>query len=200
MDKRIIIGLGTGRCGTVSFSNLLGLQGISSTHEHKLLPWNVSIRDFNIMMDILKKRPSDIVADTSFYWLPYLPLLLPKYADMLKMVCLKRNKQDTIESYIKKTKGRNHWCDDGYSSPDDKWDKCYPVYKDLRIKRDAIGRYWDEYYLKADIHEKTHGNNFKVFDFSYILNTDKGQRELFNFLELDNFKIYLDIVKNTSNK
>jgi hypothetical protein len=197
MDKkRIIIGCGTGRCGTVSFSILLQYQGIESTHEYMRMPWIYDKRRFNYVLHHITSRIQNIVADTAFYYLPYVETLISRYKPFIKIVCLKRDMNDTVNSYMNKTTGRNHWCDDGKSKKDSRWDDCYPFYSDITNKRLAIERYYTEYYNVASLYQNKYPDVFRIYDYNHILNTESGQIELFNFLCIDDYKVELDIKEN----
>jgi len=196
MDKRIIIGLGTGRCGTDSFSDLIKRQNIVSTHEYSVLPWVFSDGQLNKMIDILKHRKGRIVSDTAFYYLPYVEHLIDVFND-IRFVCLRRPMGKTVKSYMSKTTERNHWCDDGVSKKDDDWDKCYPTY-DINNKRTAIKMYWREYYNRAAVLESKYPYKFKMFNFNKALNTERGQKRMFNFIGLKDPTIILNIVRNKS--
>jgi hypothetical protein len=148
MSENIIIGLGTGRCGTVSLSNLLNSQKDSFfSHEwdesHK---WDSNIYYFKNYLEGLGCLPLiDFYGDVSFYNLPYCTDLQKLYTN-IKFIILKRDRQETINSYIAKTPGRNHWqAHDGSSFRFCNWDKCYPKFN-ANNKADAIGMYWDMYY------------------------------------------------------
>ena len=155
LNKRIVIGLGTGRCGTKSLAALLGLP-----HEDGgPLPWEVDER--RLIDRIEKWRSSDepVVGDVGFYYLPYVELLR-EHAEC-RFICLKRHRRETIESYMRKTEGKNHWMrhDGSRWKLDPVWDVAFPKYE-LGPKAEAIGRLWDEYYLWA---KKLVGEDFALW-------------------------------------
>ena len=148
MTKKIIFGLGTGRCGTMSLSNLLSYQDdCLISHELGGLPWltwspSTSLEPF---LDKINTRSESFVGDVSFYSLPYASVLMSRYSDV-KFVILKRDKEETIKSYIKKTQGRNHWMPhNGSKWRLDIWDRCYPKF-DVKTKEEALSCYYDHYY------------------------------------------------------
>ncbi|MCK5020739.1 MAG: hypothetical protein KAS32_27205, partial [Candidatus Peribacteraceae bacterium] len=106
--------------------------------------------------------------------------------------------EETVDSYMKKTEGRNHWCSDGESKEDLKWDVCYPSY-DMTNKRNAVRRYWREYYHKAINLQTEYPDNVKIFNYDTLLNTKKGQDDMFNFVGVRGYVNHLDIVMNKSN-
>ena len=68
MATRLIIGLGTGRCGTVSLKALLDLQkDTHATHETMLLPHKFNERKFVQYMRKVWGRKTRIVADVALW-------------------------------------------------------------------------------------------------------------------------------------
>ncbi len=189
-EKKLIIGLGTGRCGTVSLCNILNqLPSSFFVHEGFMLPW---YGQPDIAISKLKKFLNDTdkcyVGDVGFYWLPYVEEVISVFPKT-KFICLKRNKQDTINSYLKKTEGRNHWInhDGKFWRKDYIWDRCFPKYN-VKTKEEALSLYWDEYYSKAYKLQLSYPNNFKIFDIE-VLNSSEKFFEVLDFLEIPRFKI-----------
>lgn len=149
MSKKLIIGLGTGRCGTMSLANLLNYQDDCSV-SHELngaarLPWKQSPPMFDNFINRILDRNESVVGDVSFYCLPYANFFMSQFDDV-SFVILKRERQQTINSYMKKTYGRNHWVNhDGSNWKLDRWDDCYPKFE-VDDKKAAIGEYYDLYY------------------------------------------------------
>jgi len=168
--NKLRLGIGTGRCGTVSLAKM-----IDGKHELRpLLPWE---RDWEVFSEHRRNiEQFETNCFVAFYYLKYLPELFELYD--LRVVCLKRDRQETIESYLRKVPNQNHWGKGGKNE----WSKCYPTYN-LADKRKAIACYYDEYYRKAErLVELT--DHFKVFSMQ-SLNSVEGQREIMNHLELE---------------
>lgn len=147
--KNLIIGLGTGRCGTMSLSKLLTAQeNCFVTHEmggRPLLSWNKDEYLFENYYRLIKNRRQQFIGDVAFYNLPYAIDYLSKNEKTV-FVILRRDKQETIKSYLKKTEGRNHCIThDGSKWRLDSWDKCYPKF-DVTEKEAALSAYYDHYY------------------------------------------------------
>jgi len=146
--KKFIFGLGSGRCGTMSLAHLLNHQQKSFfTHEQRpILPWVKSMDQFKIYTHEILERREDFVGDVSFYLLPYIRDLI-KIHESVKFIIIKRDKEETVNSYIAKAQNRNHWIEhDGMLwKKDPLWDSPYPKYKIPTLK-DAISKYYDEYY------------------------------------------------------
>lgn len=148
IKKKIIIGLGTGRCGTKSLSSLLRLQNDTLiTHEHlkSELPWEINNKIFEKLLNQILIRKQSFVGDVGFYLLPYWKKIVNSHAES-KFIILKRNKEDLVKSYIEKTMDKNPFQEhDGKKWYYYKWDKCYPKFEE-QTKEDAIRHYYDHYY------------------------------------------------------
>jgi hypothetical protein len=196
--KQLIFGLGTGRCGTVSLKELLGLQnGFTSTHELVITPWQFSKNHIDRTITSMQNRTNGSFAcDVSFWHLPYVIYILDKYPNS-KFICLKRTKKDTVASYIKKTaanfktglKERNHWTDKSSTYWDSNlwrldsvYDNCYPKYNLPKV--DAIAHYWDDYYNLAEEYAMAFKDNFVLFNTEEVLNDKEVQSSLLAFLDI----------------
>jgi len=147
--KTMIVGLGTGRCGSMSLANLLSFQGnCLVSHEmggRPWLPWEKDKDSFDNYYHLITSRKQQFTGDVSFYNLPYAADYLDKNEKTV-FVILRRDKQETIKSYLKKTESRNHWIThDGSKWRLDSWDKCYPKF-DVTEKEAALSAYYDHYY------------------------------------------------------
>ncbi len=151
MKKQFVFGIGTGRCGTSSLRALLDLQSSAKFH-HEMRPltkWENDLTSVREKAAALASLTETFVGDAAFYYLPYVPYLINELN--ARIVCLKRNKADTVDSYLKWTKGRNHWISHrGWRwRLDPEWDSCYPKY-DVFTKRTAVSQYYDDYYGRVD--------------------------------------------------
>lgn len=139
----LLIGLGTGRCGTVSLSKLLDIQdGCCMTHEKHPMPWTVNKALFERTYKSITSGGEPFIGDVAFYHLPYINFILEKTKEV-KFVVLKRPKEEVVVSYMKKTIGMDHWRPTTRPNP---WDICYPTFFHKLTKEEAIGFYWDLYY------------------------------------------------------
>ncbi len=174
-ERSLIIGLGTGRCGTQSLARLLSLQKhYKVKHElGKPLPWAFSLFAIEKKVEELKCYNGDI----AFYYLNYVRYLKKNYPN-IKFVCLKRDRNETIESYLIKSEDRNNWLNHNETQ----WKKSpvfynsYPKYN-VQTKREALEQYYDDYYKQAEIFAFEFPGLFKVFPMQY-LNTDKGVTQI----------------------
>ncbi|HJP01578.1 MAG TPA: glycosyltransferase, partial [Planctomycetota bacterium] len=182
--RQIVFGLGTGRCGTKSLAFLLDSQsGADVTHERN--QHGVAWKGGELAVDeaLAWCRGADghtVVGDVGFYYLPYVEYILEREPDA-KFVCLQRDCGETVRSYLSNTEGRNHWMHhDGSEWQPDRWDQCYPKY-DVAAKREALERYWHEYYDTANELARQYDGALRVFPIT-TLSTEQGQREILDFV------------------
>ncbi|MFV1968842.1 MAG: glycosyltransferase [Pirellulaceae bacterium] len=157
--RRLILGIGTGRCGTRSLATLLNHQPSTAVaHELRpLLPWDrgAATSDIKTRFDRFSDGYPQVqrIGDVAQFYLPYVELALEVFHDV-RVLCLQRNRQETIDSFltwiVQTRHGRpvNHWSAEREGFAPDDWDACFPKYA-TRDMAQAIGRYWDEYYRSA---------------------------------------------------
>lgn len=191
--KKIVFGVGTGRCGTVSLCELLNNQiGANFTHEDKQeLPWKFSREIIDRKLQDISSREGKYVGDVAFYYLPYVEHILEKYPEA-KFLYLERSKDEVVRSYLRKTWRRNHWVNHRgiIWRKDPKWDKCFPNFNKFR-KRAAIRSYWEYYHEESQRLQKRYKNNFRVMNMRYALNTEDGIIELLRFLQFGDSDIVI---------
>lgn len=182
---RIVLGLGTGRCGTKSLARLLNAQpGFSVTHEARpILPWQGTQHGLESKIARMWGRKGRAVGDVCFSYLPYIERAFRTFPNLVA-VCMQRQREATVQSLMRKTVGRNHW---GIHGPDDRrdarWDACFPTYPE-RDKEAAVRRYWDEYACAAATLEAKYPERFRVVDLD-ALNDEAQVRELLRFVAPD---------------
>lgn len=180
----LVFGLGTGRCGTHSLAELLNKQkGFNITHEINdipFLPWEKDLSSMSMYLDNIKVRKEKFSGDVSLYTLPYVEDILKMYPKA-KFVSLKRDKKETINSFLKKTEGRNHWqVHNGLTYKPCIWDQCFPKYS-CETKKQAIGMYWDEYYLTLEKLMEKYPNNINIFNINEM-NSHDGISDILSFV------------------
>lgn len=96
---RLVIGLGTGRCGTRSLAKMFNSHpDIDAWHEQKCLLWNFDEKIAKRVIDRMLNGDGRKKCDVGYYWLNYTDFLINEYD--AKMVCLKRKKQEVVESFM----------------------------------------------------------------------------------------------------
>ncbi len=189
-NRKIIIGLGSGRSGTQSLAHLLNLQPNSKVWHEKeqwRIPWVKGEKKVKHQLMVFQflSHFYDITGDIAFYYLPYVPLIREAIPEV-KFICMKREKEATVNSYIKWV-GRLNFCPwinhDGRHWNFNHWDQCYPKYNVPTIE-EAVSLYYDEYYSIAEKYEQKYPSQFKIFGIE-ALNTEAGQQKIFDFLEIN---------------
>lgn len=188
--RRIILGMGTGRCGTRSLATLLNRQPAAKvTHEeYPLLTWRSPFPEKLVarLQRMLTSRKAKIVGDVASFYLPYTELAIA-FDPEIRIVCLKRPRAEVVHSFCQ-------WVDKVHPLPTNHWairpapgwyhetiwTPIFPQYETTdRLK--GIGRYWYEYYERAETLQAQFPTNIRIFDWLPALNTLEGQRELLSF-------------------
>jgi hypothetical protein len=207
--KNIVIGLGSGRCGTLSMSVVMNAQYSSCiTHEAYIkLPWLPIYEYLELNCKIMTSMHTGFwVGDVAPYYLNYTDRIFQWFPNA-KMVCLKRDKEATIKSLLSCTDyfesnhftsiSSKHWKPTLWNLDREEsrtWRQCFPKYD--ASDYDAAGMYWEEYYKRAEKYEKKYPSGFKIFDTERTLNTQEGQMEMLDFAGFSsafcimNLKIY----------
>lgn len=238
-DKKLVIGLGSGRSGTASLTSLIDRQsggicfhemnpacavftGNRQPHVNAVLELNAILAGGERnTLTIDYSRPQsvetyqrlqgmgevNVIGDIAFYYLHYVDDLLQAAPDC-KFVCLKRDRAQTIASWLKKSSigrwrslwladrlkalltrtpfytGYNYWQEHDGSrwKKDPVWDSCFPKFQ-AASKEEAIGMYWDYYYLEADRLQRQHPECFRVFDVAQM-SSREGQENILSFIGL----------------
>ena len=211
MNKQLIISIGTGRSGSVFLSSFLSEQkNVLVLHEgrlekekiRKLIKWeNDETELFNWIEYLLNYDENlKFIGDTGMYFLPYIDKIIHKYPNV-KIIGLEREKEDVVTSFLKKTEGRNHWYShngNGWEI-DNRWDPCFPKYQ-IREKRKAIEKYYDDYISTTNDLKLRYPNNIKIWNLSSF-NSSKTKNEILDFISYDNNRtIEKEFKKNTKLK
>jgi len=203
VKKQLIISIGTGRSGSLSLSKFLSSQKkIQVLHEgrldshkiRKLIKWeNDEKKLFNWLKFLINyDNQISYIGDTGMYYLPYIELIIEKYPDV-KVIGMIRKKEEVVNSFLRKTEGRNHWClHDGKKwDADNKWDPCFPKYK-INNKKEAIEKYYDDYNAKVKLLTKKYADNVKLWSINDF-NVKYGKNEILDFI---NYKYERNISKD----
>jgi hypothetical protein len=190
----LVLGIGSGRCGTQSLADMLNQQAQAScTHERfrAEVPWG--FEGYSYLKDLINASTGEcrLFGDVSLYWLPQVERLIEEFPindtfNDLCIIALKRNKSDTVDSFWRKTgraNGRNHWQlhnGEQFKECELGWDKCFPKF-DASSKREAIEMYWSYYYGEVARLEDKYPDFVRCFS-TEALNSEEGQREILTFV------------------
>jgi len=176
----MILGCGTGRCGTKSLSALIdGCDGITAKHEGRpLLPWKFNMQT---LCDKIKLFNNGLTADVCLSWLPYCEYMLANFSNA-KVICIERDTKKVIPSFKEKLQGggrfSNHFTKKGRNDFPE-WIPCFPKYS---TNFDAALLTYINYY-KQRIQEikAVYKRRVMIIDID-ALNTREGQRKIFDFI------------------
>lgn len=181
---RLVIGLGTGRCGTLSLGKLFDLQP-HARGCHELFEFNLAVSgpDCAAHLAALPALAAGAdcrsFCDVNLAYLWHVEALL-EIAPETRFLCLQRERAGTVRSFERKAGPRNHWmAHDGIEFRSDPWDRCFPKYQ-AASREEAIGRYWDDYSARSAALARAHPERFRVFPME-DLNSEAGQRRLLAF-------------------
>lgn len=207
-EKRLVFGLGSGRCGTASLAYLMSKQeSTHSSHElHPQLPWDPST-DFLTHKWITMDHQAhlfDTVFDSGSYFLPYVQILINSwnqnsYANNrydIRFICMKRDKKKTVSSFLKKFKKQNNNPLQNHGDPNlvqNSWDLSFPKYDDCSLK-EALEKYYDDYYAAARDLEYKQPWAFRIFDVN-SLNSESGVKSILEFAGYEKPEILTKIQK-----
>jgi hypothetical protein len=207
---RTIFGMGTGRCGTFSLTKLLEKQhNTYAIHEESDLPWEKDLLEmwrlfYRFQSKVFsEKSDTEVFATVGFFWINYVSELM---STMLgpKFICLKRDKQETCESWIHHTVcgvgDLNHWTDpeskhwgkEKYMS--NEWSHMWPKYDAPKLE--AISRYYDEYYDMAEFWQTKFPDTFAIFPIE-TMNTKHGVKSILEFAGYKDPVVHVNVKLNT---
>jgi hypothetical protein len=190
-NRRLILGMGTGRCGTKSLSVVLSRQPSTSvSHEMRpVLPWqHPEARrriEERIRAVLHRGHGHQIVGDVASYYLNYVEHAIQLMPDT-RVICLQRPRDEVVLSFRRWVQDKfgpsfNFWCRPGGGWIGSRiWSPCFPKYDTSDI-HEAIGHYCDDYCKEVERLLERFPENIRVFDMSSSLNSDAGLRSLLLF-------------------
>ena len=197
MIERLLFGTGTGRCGTKSLAILFSQQSkIAVSHERFLLNWQKPSRaDLDLAVTMCRREPyqaymwngekwarrehwnreAEHMGDIAPMYLAYTSWLIDYGA---KIVCLQRDKDATVDSFLRQ---RYDHCSERPAPdvrPPELWWPCHPKFPGTR--EEAARQFWDAFYALAHDFEHKYPAQFRVFPME-ALNCEKGQADILYF-------------------
>lgn len=183
MRKQLIIGLGTGRCGTTTLSRILANQKNSTfKHESKpILTWGFNKNEIDKKLKRIISQKGKYVGDVGLYYLNYVEYIIGKHPSS-KFVILKRKKEEVVRSFLKKSKRYDLWRKD-HLKGQNTWIKAFPKYG-VESKKVALENYWEDYYKKSNQLLKKFPSNIILFE-TNSLNSKKEINNLLDFCQIE---------------
>jgi hypothetical protein len=169
----IVFGLGTGRSGSYSLASFLDAQkGANVSHENFWCPWEYDEFSMDATLQTMYHREGALVGDVACYLLPYVEKIIERDPSV-KFVCIKRDKTETVNSWLRHSGKINHWT----KNSDDINGLTFVFPKYDLPKKEALGKYWDDYYAWSEYLEESYPDNVKVFGIEAI-----GKDEILDFI------------------
>lgn len=183
---RLVCGMGTGRCGTMSLAHLLNVQdGTKATHEALPIPHWVDQEGAVKAVAAVAARDCEVAVDVAWHYLGHVHAILGRWSDA-KFICLERDKLGYLRSaYRKLGPAVNPFQDhDGR-----RWirfamfEESVPKFN--RCSRDAsFRRYYDFYAKAARRLVARYPENVRIFP-TEALNSDDTVREMLEWAGFD---------------
>jgi hypothetical protein len=186
---RMLIGAGSGRCGTHSLAKLLSVQPDTYCyHEARpILDWKppTSCRFILSRFHRLKRRNKGkkYVGDVALFYCRYLDYILASVDDV-RVIVLKRPKDETIASFkrwlpvVAKNNGGRFNLFQKPIGPDD-WARAFPNWEDMTID-EALSSYYDVYYNIVEPLLSMYPTKIKLWP-TDALNSSHEVREILTF-------------------
>jgi len=210
--RKLVFGMGSGRCGTASLALLLNNQENSLvTHEmFPVLPWDISnTTSVQFRWEQLHHQSHlyDMVGDVAAYYLPYVEFLMRSLAQVphlqkgfdFKFIILRRDPHEVVQSFLLKFERQNNNPLQNHGDPSivqNEWDACYPKYDDVSLPQ-AVELYCKDYYAKAQELQELFPENVRIFEMK-CLNSEEGVLSMLNFIGIENPRVITGIRKNQS--
>lgn len=177
--KSLIIGLGTGRCGTTTMASILDHQkGVMAEHEYLcekegppscVNDWSNVKSKLIRLLDEADNKNAHTACDIALYHLWYVERIMEEFSFLdIKFLVLERDLSGMVQSFLRKMsnrKGRGKSRNPFNGPRDYKWDYAFPDYEDIPEERSdlAFERYWYHYmYEVARVSKIPRGGIHKV--------------------------------------
>jgi len=191
MIRQLILGMGTGQCGTELLAQILAQQpNTAVTHEQPpLLSWSPAAGAPGIrerLDRILATRKQRFVGDVASFYLPYVSAAI-EYDSRIRIVCLQRPCEEVVAGFSVHLDRHsplplNHWA----RQPGPGWThdfvrtRIYPQY-DTADREGGLRRYWEEYAERSGELARRFPENVRIWD-TDVLTTPQGVREVLDFV------------------
>ena len=128
--------------------------------------------------------------------LDYIDLFL-KTDKSIKIVILKRNRENTIKSIYNRYFLNEQKYNDDDNSVSNFWFQEYFNNLNDENYKEIIGEYYDNYYNKVDELKSKYPDNFHEVKTETIFNSKEQQDKMFQFCRFKKYNVYLGVHENT---
>ena len=196
---QLVLGLGTGRCGSTTLTALMAtVDGSVCTHENPpLIFWDQQAEQvaFHLKRFELLRQYFPLVFDAAHWWLNVMDNLFATFPDS-KVIGLYRDLEPCVRSFMR-LKGSGHGSENHWVPPDNgiwqssDWDAVYPTYpvpdfarvNPDHAKADVIRRYVSEYNRSLNsLADRFHGRVILIQ--TERLGRASEQQRMFHFVGL----------------
>ena len=183
MEKQLVIGAGTGRCGTTTLAKLLDLQpGGVVTHERlaSKFHWNKPAEAQRKILQTFRSCDRGLVGDVALQHGCCMPFWCDQGA---KLIVMKRDIPGYLASWKRKAGNRNNWQPPGEGGTPRKarWYHCFPKFSGHANRKEALIAYWNFYYNELVPPVAEAYPDQVLVCYVDVFNTVRGQRQLLDF-------------------
>ena len=173
----IVIGYGTGRCGTQSLASFLNQQkGFNITHEAIYHSW-YQTPEYESTVDKLLAMKGAVIGDIAYYWIKHLNKLFST-VDNLKVINITRDIDEVIESFWTYNNSIRMYM----VINNKRWFR-YP-FDDSTPSKDSLANTIRKYKFSEDIINKYYGDKIYHMDMEDLNNINK-LHDLLTWLGVD---------------
>ncbi len=196
-DKRLLIGLGSGRCGTLSLAKLLNNQPETTVaHEGQrfgaekrvgVMYWIADKKTVWLTVARILYYDAAVVGDVAFVYLPQVDRIIERHENV-RFICLEREKKACVQSLLAKVTRMEinpYQSHNGTEWPHSDGRFALPKFDSVDTRPEAIGLYWDMYHRKAVRLASLWPDKFRIFPME-DLNTEDGVRGILDFCGFEN--------------
>ena len=182
MKKQLVIGCGTGRCGTTTLARLLNMQpGAAVTHERlaSKFHWNKPAEAQHKIMKTLVAMTEGLVGDVALQH----GCCLQWWCEVgAKVVVMKRDMEGYLASWKKKAGLRNNWQPPREGgTAGSRWYKAFPKFAGLSGREEALKAYYNFYYDELVPPVVQQYPDQVLLCHVDVFNTARGQQHLLDF-------------------
>ena len=188
---KLIIGTGTGRCGTMSLAHFLDSQGgtyVSHEGFREHLPWEPDFELMQAFIDQIYQQAHgcDRVGNVSFYWQKYIGQVIEHVDEDARIFIIERPRKGMVDSWLRRChrKNKDHFTTTRHQRGCTVYpniDKAFPKYP--TSLKDALGLYWDEAHRIALEWRRRFPHNVKIIH-TDRLNTERGRARILDWAQI----------------
>ncbi|MHA2264955.1 MAG: hypothetical protein ACXAEN_21390 [Candidatus Thorarchaeota archaeon] len=99
IPKRVVIGFGTGRCGSKSLAEFLNQQDLVNCNHEGMIPFDPQWDGYMSALDLLLRRDAPIVGNISAAWVNYVDRLIMDVPDLRLILLDRADREHVVKSF-----------------------------------------------------------------------------------------------------